>query len=44
MNNKTILINKFPAELHKRLKIRAAENQTSMADLIVEAIKKYLGD
>jgi len=42
MKEKTFILNLTP-ELHTQLKISAAEKKITMADLIREAIKNYLG-
>ncbi len=37
-----IIVRRVPLELRKQLKIRAAVEDKSMQDLIIEIIKKYL--
>ena len=32
----------FPRDLQKRLRIRAAEEDRTMADIVAEAVEKYL--
>jgi len=38
----TYLIRDFPDELHKAAKIRAAEEEISIQELILRAIREYL--
>jgi len=39
---KIVQIRNFPAELHKRTKIQAAKEETTMKAIIVKAITEYL--
>jgi predicted HicB family RNase H-like nuclease len=36
------LIRDFPKDLHKRAKIRAAEEEITLQDLIIKAVEAYL--
>jgi plasmid stability protein len=38
----TFLIRDFPDDLHKTAKIRAAEEEISLQELILRAIREYL--
>jgi plasmid stability protein len=39
---KIIQIRNFPADLHKRTKIQAAKEETTMKAIIVKALTEYL--
>ncbi len=41
---KQILLKRFPADLHKRLKVYAVVNDTNMKQVIIEAVTKYLDE
>lgn len=36
------MIRNFPKPLHKRAKVRAAEEEISLKDLVVKAVEEYL--
>jgi hypothetical protein len=39
---KIVQIRNFPADLHKRTKIQAAKEETTMKAIIVKALEEYL--
>lgn len=42
MANKTLYLRGLPEELVRRAKVRAAEQDTTVADLVVRALERYL--
>jgi plasmid stability protein len=38
----TINLRDFPADLHKKVKIRAAEEETTIKAIIIKALTEYL--
>ncbi len=41
---KTLFIKNFPEELHRALKVRAAERGQSLTAIIIEALTRWLKD
>ena len=42
MGQTTIQIKKFPADLWRRVRVRAAERGQRIRDFVIEAVKKHL--
>jgi len=39
---KVIQMRNFPADLHKRAKIQAAKEETTMKEIVIKALEEYL--
>lgn len=42
MSSQPISIRKFPADLYKRVKLEAVRRDTTVQDLVTEAVRQYL--